>query len=96
MKKNHRLKSYTSKGDYANQFPQFFPVKKIWNAALVDSEISDRLFSLAIAICVAKWDILTSTYKMMIAKEYLTVVNKSSVTAFHAVRMSLIDCKVSE
>ena len=32
----------------------------------------------------------------MIAGEYPTVVNKSSVTVFRAVRISLTDCKVLE
>lgn len=53
-KQKHKLKSYTSKCGYTNQFPQFFPVTKIWDAALVDWEISDWVFSLAVAICIAK------------------------------------------
>lgn len=33
---NHKLKSYTSKCGYTNQFLRFLPVTKIWDAALFD------------------------------------------------------------
>lgn len=50
--------------------------KKIWSVALAEWEITDQVFCLAAAICIAKEKILARIYKLMIAGEDSEVVNE--------------------